>query len=103
MEMVGVMDPLIKRVFKWFDDRDMHDPKAQLNKVLEETGEIAHEITRNRYDTPELVDAIGDTMVTVLGLCHHLNIDPVAALNAALVEIEGRKGKTINGSFVKNE
>ena len=96
------MDELVERTLKWFDERKLNDPKAQLNKVIEEVGEIAHEVTRNRYDSPELLDALGDTLVTIIGMCHHLNVDPEIALATALTEIEGRKGKTVDGTFVKD-
>lgn len=96
-------------VIQWGREKGLDDPKAQLNKVIEEVGEIAHEITRNHYDvddleqTDELFDAIGDTLVTVIILADMLNIDPIAALSEAYEQIKDRKGTTENGTFVKNE
>ena len=75
----------------------------QMVKVQEEVGELAHEISRGRYDTPEVVDALGDIFVTIIGMCHHLDIEPGYALLTAYHEIKDRKGKVINGSFVKCE
>lgn len=75
---------------------------AQYAKVIEEAGEIAHELTRNNLQTPELVDAIGDTLVTVIILADILGIDPVEALGKAYNIIKERKGHT-NGNFVKEE
>lgn len=94
-------------VINWGREKGLDDPKAQLNKVIEEVGEIAHEITRNHYDLDaleqpdELVDAIGDTLVTVIILADILGIDPVDALASAYKAIKDRKGKTENGTFVK--
>lgn len=94
-------------VINWGREKDLIDPKAQLNKIIEEVGEIAHEITRNNYDVEaleqpdELFDAIGDTLVTVIILADILNIDPVSALQEAYDVIKGRKGKTQNGTFVR--
>lgn len=96
-------------VINWGRDKGLNDPKSQLNKVIEEVGEIAHEITRNHYDLDvleqpdELVDAIGDTLVTVIVLADILGIDPVDALASAYETIKDRKGKTQNGTFVKEE
>lgn len=94
---------LVDNVWKWFEDRGLHDPVMQMVKVQEEVGELAHEISRGRYDTPEVVDALGDIFVTVIGMCHHLDIEPGYALLTAYHEIKDRKGKVINGSFVKVE
>lgn len=96
-------------VIQWGRVKGLGDPKAQLNKVIEEVGEIAHEITRNHYDLDapdqpdELIDAIGDTLVTVIILADILNIDPIAALEEAYDQIKDRHGKTDNGTFVKDD
>jgi NTP pyrophosphatase (non-canonical NTP hydrolase) len=98
---------VITDVIQWGRDKGLDDPKAQLNKVIEEVGEIAHEITRNNYDLDELeqpdelCDAIGDTLVTVIILSDILGIDPISALSEAYGQIKDRKGKTSNGTFVK--
>lgn len=97
------MDELVHKVWQWFDDHDLWDPKMQFVKMIEETGELAHEITRNRTDSVATEDALGDILVTVIGMCHHLGYDPRDCLDLAYNEIKDRKGKTINGSFVKNE
>ena len=99
----------ITDIIQWGRDKGLNDPKAQLNKVIEEIGEIAHEITRNHYDLnaidqpDELVDALGDSFVTLLILSDILGVDPLDAMSAALEEIKDRKGKTVNGTFVKAE
>lgn len=94
-------------VIQWGREKGLNDPKAQLNKVMEEVGEIAHEITRNHYDLDafeqpvELEDAIGDTLVTVIILADILGIDPIGALEEAYNVIKTRRGATENGTFVK--
>lgn len=95
------MPEVVDNVIQWGRDKGLNDPKAQLNKVMEEVGEIAHEITRNHFDTPELSDAIGDTLVTVIILSDILGIDPMSALDEAYGVIKDRKGQTSNGTFVK--
>lgn len=100
---------VITDIIQWGRDKKLCSPKSQLNKVIEEVGEIAHEITRNNYyldvdeQPQELVDAIGDTLVTVIILADILNIDPIAALEEAYGAIKDRKGKTEHGTFVKAE
>lgn len=95
------MSEVVDNVIQWGRSKQLHDCKSQLNKVIEEVGEIAHEITRNKFDTPELEDAIGDTLVTVIILADILNIDPIAALQEAYDVIKNRKGETKNGTFVR--
>lgn len=91
----------IQDVIQWGRDKGLNDPKAQLNKVIEEVGEIAHEVTRNNTDSPELEDAIGDTLVTVIILSDICGKDPMECLREAYETIKDRKGKTENGTFVK--
>ena len=90
-------------VINWGRDKGLNDPKAQLNKVIEEVGEIAHEISREKFDSEELVDAIGDALVTIIVLADILDMDPVACLEEAYDAIKNRKGRTINGTFIKAE
>lgn len=99
----------LTNIIQWGRDKGLNDPKAQLNKVIEEVGEIAHEITRNHYDLDsidqpdELYDAIGDTLVTIFILADILNIDPVDCMSIAYDAIKDREGQTQNGTFVKND
>ena len=46
---------------------------------------------------------MGDIFVTLIILCEQLNLDPVECLEKAYKKIESRQGKTINGTFVKEE
>lgn len=102
-------DILFGKIKGWGRSKQLHDCKSQLNKVIEEVGEIAHEITRNHYDLnaieqpDELVDALGDSFVTLLILSDILGVDPLDAMFTALEAIKNRKGKTVNGTFVKTE
>lgn len=97
------LNETVLKVWQWFDKHNLHDPVMQMVKVQEEVGELAHEISRAHYDTPEVVDALGDTLVTIIGMCHHLGIEPGYALFTAYNEIKDRKGKVVDGSFVKEE
>lgn len=91
---------LINEVIKWGRDKNLDDPKAQLNKVIEEVGEIAHEVSRNQYGK-EFSDAIGDTLVTLIILADIASAKPMECLQLAYNEIKNRKGKTENGTFIK--
>ena len=44
---------------------------------------------------------MGDIFVTLIILCDQLNLDLVDCLARAYEKIKDRKGKTINGVFIK--
>lgn len=96
-------EDLISSVAFWGRDKKLNDPKAQLNKVIEEVGEMAHEICRNRYESGMMSDAIGDTLVTVIILADILGYDPIDCLEEAYNTIKERKGITQDGTFVKEQ
>lgn len=95
-------EELVNKVLQWGVDKGLNDPKAQLNKVIEEVGEIAHEITRNKKGDA-LKDAIGDSFVTLIILAGICGYDPTDCLEMAYNTIKDRGGITENGTFVKKE
>ena len=95
-------DQLIINVHDWANERELIKPeyiKSQTIKVLEELGETASAITKNKPD--ELLDGLGDTFVTLIILSLQCGVTPQEALNSAWNEIKDRKGKTTNGVFIK--
>lgn len=94
---------LIEAVVKWGREKGLNDAKMQYCKMIEEAGEIAHELTRNRTSSVEMQDAIGDTAVTLIILADIMGYDFYDCLEWAYNEIKNRKGVTENGSFIKNE
>ena len=97
------MNTLVTLVWEWFERHNLHDPIMQYVKMQEECGELAHELTRGHRKNLEIEDALGDILVTVIGLCHHLGYHPAHVLWDAYYEISKRKGKVVDGSFVKEE
>lgn len=95
------INDLTVRIYNWFDNKGLHDPVMQFAKLNEEVGEMAHELTRGRKDSEEMKDSLGDVFVTLVGMAHHLDLDLSECINMAYQEIRYRKGKVIDGSFVK--
>lgn len=93
---------LISAVAEWGRDKGIDNPVMQYAKLNEEVGEIAHELTRNNYKSDEMKDALGDTFVTLIILADILGYDIVGCLAEVYGVIKERTGKTINGSFVKD-
>lgn len=97
------MNELIEQVKKWSKDKglDQADSKAQFTKSVEEMGEIASALCRN--DTEALRDGIGDVIVTLVILAQQNNMTIYECLSTAYEEIKNRKGKMVNGTFVKSD
>lgn len=96
-------DELIDAVVDWGRAKGLDNAVMQYAKMNEEVGEIAHELTRGKFKTAEMKDALGDTAVTLIILADILGFDITRCLEVAYNEIRGRKGKTENGSFVKED
>lgn len=99
---------LITKVNEWADERNLKqaDPKIQWMRVTEEVGEIRDVLLKpTKFTEPQaaLKDAIGDTLVTIIVLAHQLDLDVTECLSIAYEEIKNRKGKMVNGTFVKEE
>ena len=97
-------EELHEAIIQWAEDRNMIKPDrltglAQLAKVTEELGELSAGINKNDEDKTK--DSLGDIMVTLIILAQDLNFDLLDCLNSAYRVIQNRKGKTIDGVFVK--
>jgi NTP pyrophosphatase (non-canonical NTP hydrolase) len=98
-------DELIQNVKGWADVKDIlkaENAPKQLMKVMEELGETAGAIAKNKK-TEEIQDGIGDTFVTLIILAYQLGLEPAECLEHAWNEIKNRKGNTVNGVFIKEE
>ncbi len=97
------IESLTKSIQQWAVDRNLHtaDPKAQLVKMMEEVGEVAAAICRG--DKLALQDGIGDTFVTLVILAQTVDLDFRACVDAAYQQIKHRKGKLVDGIFIKEE
>lgn len=89
---------------EWAKDRgiDKYENRFQQSlKLTEEVGELAGAILKNK--TLEIIDAIGDIQVVLIILCQQLDISYDDALEMAWLTIKNRTGKTVNGTFIKDE
>tara|TARA_B110000503_G_scaffold10389_1_gene14060 strand:+ start:1843 stop:2145 length:303 start_codon:yes stop_codon:yes gene_type:complete len=75
-------------------------PMAQALKTLEETTELCTAI--NNDDRTEIIDAIGDIMVTLIIQAKMQNLSLEECLESAYNVITKRTGKMVNGQFVKD-
>lgn len=92
-----------EKVIDWARERgllDNPDVKAQMLKVVEETGELCRAILKK--DVDQQIDAIGDVQVTLIILATQLGLNYESCLKAAYEEIKNRKGVLTNGTFIKH-
>ena len=90
-------------ILQWAEERGILKPEnanRQILKLFEECGELAGAMAKNKHS--EIVDAIGDIQVVLIILCKQLGYDYEQCLVDAYNVIKERKGKLINGIFVKD-
>lgn len=92
------------RIRQWAEDRNLIKGSTSVNqmlKLVEELGELAGSINKNRRE--DIADGIGDAVVvlTIIAAMHGLEIE--RCIDGAYQEIKDRKGKMIDGIFVKEQ
>ncbi len=91
-----------ERVRQWAADRNLIEgstPRKQMDKLNEECSELYEGILDN--DSDDIKDAIGDIQVVLAVMCCQLGIDIDECREIAWEEIKDRKGKMVDGVFVK--
>lgn len=97
-------EELEKLVLDWAYERSLFsegDPKTQCLKLVSEVGELADGVAKGNME--EIIDGIGDSLVVIISLSKMLGLNPVDCLNHSYNVIKNRKGRMINGTFVKEE
>lgn len=117
------MNELIDNVRQWFHKKGIianSNPLKQLEKTQEELTETrdaavrlgctrfyANQLTPELYEDQrklylnELKDGIGDTVVTLIGVCEMYGLSLEECLQQAYDVISKRTGKMVDGKFVK--
>ena len=87
---------------QWAQERGIYDKgnsHTQYVKLMEEAGELAQALLNK--DAYEIKDAIGDMVVVLTNLAALEGMVIENCIDSAYKEIAKRKGKMINGTFVK--
>lgn len=90
-------------VLQWAEERGLlkaENAPRQMLKLFEEIGELSGAMAKNKQG--DIVDAIGDIQVVLIILSKQLGYDYEQCLVDAYNVIKERKGKLINGVFVKD-
>lgn len=72
---------------------------SQMKKLREEVEELGEGLEED--DRTKVVDGVGDAMVVLIQICRLYGLTLEECLAHAYGEIKDRKGKMINGVFVK--
>lgn len=103
-KMTTNMELLAHRVEQWAKERGLDNPNnstAQALKLFEEAGELAQAHLKEREQDGK--DAVGDILVVLTIYCQQKGWSVAECFELAYNEIKNRKGKMVNGSFVKSE
>ena len=95
---------MFEKIRDWARVRGLYDEgnsHTQYVKLQEEAGELAKALLEN--DKAEVIDAIGDMVVVLTNLAHLQGVHIETCIAEAYNVISKRKGKMINGTFVKDE
>ena len=98
------MKNLINKVIEWAWQKGILENgtvEKQAYKTLEECGELILAIGQN--NRPEIKDAIGDILVTLIIQAEMQNITIEECLQSAYDVISKRSGTMIEGTFCKDE
>ncbi len=94
------MQDLITKIEQWAEDRNLingSDAKIQFHKLIQECGELSDSICKQK----DASDDIGDIFVVLVIMCKQLGLDFNECVQIAYNDIKDRKGKMIDGVFVK--
>ena len=95
---------LFLAIEEWGKERNIISPEnrgRQALKVMEEVGETMAALARGKHD--ELKDGIGDSIVTLIILAAQSGFSAHDCLQSAYNEIKDRKGRMVDGVFIKED
>ena len=94
------MENLVELIKQWHHDRNLIEgstDKDQYLKLIQEAGELSDSICKGK----DIRDYIGDMMVVLINIMARNDLSMQECLQVAYDDIKDRKGKMIDGVFVK--
>lgn len=94
------VDQYVKNIIQWHYDRNLIDgstDKDQYLKLIQEAGELSDNICKGK----NISDDIGDMVVVLLNIAERNGLSLQECLAKAWDDIKDRKGRMIDGIFVK--
>ena len=100
---------LEEQVVQWAKDRNILENSNAIKQIsktqeeLDETLDALKRLEQGEETILEVADGIGDMLVTIILLAKTVGLNSVDCLADAYDEIKERKGKMIDGLFVKEQ
>jgi NTP pyrophosphatase (non-canonical NTP hydrolase) len=100
-------EELENKVIEWAKDRNILENSNAIKQIsktqeeLDETLDALKRLEQGEEAILEVADGIGDMLVTIILLAKMVNLNSVDCLADAYNEIKNRKGKMVDGLFVK--
>jgi NTP pyrophosphatase (non-canonical NTP hydrolase) len=94
------MEELINNIVQWHYDRNLIDgstDRDQFLKLLSEIGELSESLSKKR----DVTDDIGDIIVVLANIATRNKLTITDCLAKSWNEIKDRKGKMVDGIFIK--
>ncbi len=91
---------LIEKITRWHHERNLINgstDKDQFAKLIQEAGELSDSICKDK----NVSDDIGDMIVVLINIAERNGLSIGECLETAWNDIRDRKGKMIDGVFVK--
>jgi NTP pyrophosphatase (non-canonical NTP hydrolase) len=96
------MENYVNKIIQWHHDRNLIDgstDKDQFCKLIQEAGELSDNICKGK----SVADDIGDMVVVLLNIAERNGLSLDECLAKAWEDIKDRKGKMVDGVFVKEQ
>ena len=93
---------LVKLIEQWHEDRNLiagSTDKDQVLKLVQELGELSDSVCKEK----DMRDDLGDMLVVTINIMKRNNITIEECLQKAYDDIKDRKGRMVDGIFVKEE
>jgi len=101
-ERNATLETYVRKVSQWHKDRNLIEgstDKDQVLKLAQELGELSDSVCKGK----DISDDIGDMLVVMINIVERNNLTLTHCLQKAWVDIKDRRGKMIDGIFVKEE
>lgn len=93
---------VIELIEKWHYDRNLIEgatDKDQVCKLIQEVGELSDNVCKEK----DVADDIGDIIVVLINIAARNGLGLQHCLNVAYHDIKDRKGRMVDGIFIKEE
>ena len=94
------MEELTNLIVQWHHDRNLIDgssDKDQVLKLMQELGELSDSVCKEK----DVKDDLGDMMVVMLNIMERQGVSMEECLSTAYNDIKDRKGRMVDGIFIK--